>query len=88
MHGKDRKRTDCRPEMRDEFRQAICRVQRRFYSMSYSHMLHGAGIFIPSGVIKRGKLGNPLEIGVSIGTSPINSIFSVAMITRGYLHLG
>ena len=30
-------------------------------------------------VIKRGKLGNPLDIGVSIGKSFVNSVFSIAM---------
>ena len=34
---------------------------------------------LPSGVIKRCKLGNPLEMGVSIGKSAMNCVFSIAM---------
>ena len=35
-------------------------------------------------------IGNPLEIGVSVGTPPINSVFSVAMFddTGGYIPSG
>ena len=32
-------------------------------------------LLLPSGVIKHGKLGNPLEMGLSIGKSPINAVF-------------
>ena len=35
--------------------------------------------WLPSGVIKRGQLGNPLELRVSIGKSTINSVCSIAM---------
>ena len=35
--------------------------------------------YIPSGFIKCGKLGSPLEIGVSLGQSPVNSVFFIVM---------
>ena len=43
------------------------------------YVYHFRWIQVDPLVIKRGKLGNPLEIGFSIGKSPTNGLFSIAM---------
>ena len=54
----------------------VARIDSYIPKMSKTWVLMSV---VPSGVIKRGKLGNPLEMVVLIGKSPINSICFIAM---------